>query len=237
MTTIITTEKIKSSDKIGITEPLIKPPRLTKKGKIDKRSITSKKNLEKGVKYVKEIIDKARALHPKNCDDIESDTEEYEIILKKDPIPVPVSIPVSVTTGLSEVNVIKENSPKNIKGSGFIEDTDKFLKNTKLLSKVGQAVLPFALGALGTTFSPLGTATGLAVAQAGVEGLKNYGYGKMSGGACYSQGQLPPNKEVPRGKLSGAGGNFQGTTYANRRNIGVFPVVPPLKGGTTGKTP
>src|SRR3972149_1002344 len=114
MTTIITTEKIKSSDKIGITEPLIKPPRLTKKGKIDKRSITSKKNLEKGVKYVKEIIDKARALHPKNCDDIESDTEEYEIILKKDPIPVPVSIPVSVTTGLSEVNVIKENSPKNI---------------------------------------------------------------------------------------------------------------------------
>src|SRR3972149_6594863 len=128
--------------------------------------------------------------------------------------------------------IVKYRPTKNIKGSGFIEDTDKFLKNTKLLSKGGQAVLPFALGALGTTFSPLGTATGLAVAQAGVEGLNNYGYGKMSGGACYSQGQLPPNRAVPRGKLSGAGGNFQGTTYANRRNIGVFPVVPPFKGGS-----
>jgi hypothetical protein len=74
---------------------------------------------------------------------------------------------------------------KKTKGKGFIEDADKFLKNTKLLSKVGQAVLPFALGALGTTFSPLGSAAGAAIGEAGVEGLKNYGYGQKGRGGGY----------------------------------------------------
>ena len=100
--------------------------------------------------------------------------------------------------------------PRKVVGSGFIEDADKFLKNTKLLSKVGQAVLPFALGALGTTLSPLGTATGLAVGQAGVEGLKNYGYG--AGGA--------PRARVGKGVSSsysqnGRGGGYQGSEYQN----------------------
>ena len=93
--------------------------------------------------------------------------------------------------------VVKYRPTKTIKGKGFIEEADKFLKNTKIISKVAQAVLPFGLGALGTTLSPLGTATGLALGQAGVEGLKNYGYGSRS---------------MMRG---GQGGGYQGSEYQN----------------------
>jgi hypothetical protein len=117
---------------------------------------------------------------------------------------------------------------KKTKGKGFIEDADKFLKNTKLLSKVGQAVLPFALGALGTTLSPLGSAAGAAIGQAGVEGLKNYGYGQKE-------------RVSLSNPIKGRGGGYQGSEYQNMTtalysnkpsNIGVKKAV-----GTAMVTP
>lgn len=125
--------------------------------------------------------------------------------------------------------VVKYRPKKTVKGKGFIEDANKFLKNTKLISKVAQVALPFGLGALGSVGGPLGTAVLGAVGQAGVEGLKNYGYGSksmmrggqgggyqgseyqnmttalyshkpsMAGGAVYSQGQIPIHKNTGAG--------------------------------------
>lgn len=105
---------------------------------------------------------------------------------------------------------------KKVKGKGFIEDADKFLKNTKLISKVAQVALPFGLGALGTVGGPLGTAVLGAVGQAGVEGLKNYGYGSRS---------------MMRG---GQGGGYQGSEYQNMTTA-LYSHKPSMRGKGIGQ--
>lgn len=136
--------------------------------------------------------------------------------------------------------------PRKVVGKGFIEDADKFLKNTKLLSKVGQAVLPFALGALGTTLSPLGTATGLAVGQAGVQGLASLGYGQNGRGGGYQgseyqnmttdlYSQKPSSKGVKKAvgtaMITPKTGIFGGAVYSQ----GMIPIHKNTGAGSTAR--
>lgn len=76
---------------------------------------------------------------------------------------------------------------KRMKGDGVIEDiignVDKFLKQSKILSNVGQVLLPAAGGALAglATVNPLAGAAGAAGGSALNNYLKAQGYGKMKG--------------------------------------------------------
>lgn len=93
----------------------------------------------------------------------------------------------------------KRKYTKRMKGDGVIEDigkffadpkvknviggVDKFLKQSKIASKVGQVLLPAAGGALGglVTANPLGAAAGGAAGLALNDFLKAQGYGKIKG--------------------------------------------------------
>jgi hypothetical protein len=124
--------------------------------------------------------------------------------------------------------VVKYRPTKTIKGKGFIEDADKFLKNTKLISKVAQVALPFGLGALGTVGGPLGTAVLGAVGQAGVEGLKNYGYGVR---VPLTNPKGMGSKSMMRG---GQGGGYQGSEYQNMTTA-LYSHKPSMRGKGVGQ--
>lgn len=68
---------------------------------------------------------------------------------------------------------------KKQKGNGFLEDVDKFLKQSKILSTVGNVLLPAAGGALGglVTANPLGATAGGALGTSANQWLKSQGYG------------------------------------------------------------
>jgi len=74
-----------------------------------------------------------------------------------------------------------------MKGDGVFEDiignVDKFLKQSKLISNVGQVLLPAAGGALAglASVNPLGLSAGAAGGLALNNYLKAQGYGKMNG--------------------------------------------------------
>jgi len=82
----------------------------------------------------------------------------------------------------------KKTSKKNHKkgaglrysGEGFLENTNKFLKDSKLISNVGSVVLPLATGALGTAISvnPVSGLVGAAAGKSVNEFIKSQGYGK-----------------------------------------------------------
>ena len=90
----------------SFSDDISKPVRLTKSGKPDGRSISSKKNLEKGKMKVREILHKAK--QSKIPDEEETDDEEFEIISKgrapyhpslevpvKEPVKEPIKEPIS----------------------------------------------------------------------------------------------------------------------------------------------
>jgi hypothetical protein len=66
-----------------------------------------------------------------------------------------------------------------MRGRGILEDVNKFLKQSKLLSNVGQVVLPVAGGALAglLTANPIAAAAGGAVGASANQFLKSQGYG------------------------------------------------------------
>ena len=74
---------------------------------------------------------------------------------------------------------------RKMKGAGIFDGFIKFLKDSKILSKVGDVLLPVAGGALAGLFTanPLGIAAGSAAGSAGAEYLKSQGFGRMHGGA------------------------------------------------------
>jgi hypothetical protein len=72
---------------------------------------------------------------------------------------------------------------RKIKGAGIFDGFVKFLKDSKILSKVGDVLLP-ALGGLTAgllTANPLGIAAGAAAGSAGSEFLKSKGFGHVKG--------------------------------------------------------
>jgi hypothetical protein len=83
---------------------------------------------------------------------------------------------------------------RKMKGMGIFDGFVKFLKDSKILSKIGDVLLPVAGAALGGLFTanPLGLAAGAAAGSAGSEFLKSKGFGHMKG-----HGKM-------RGGLSGA---------------------------------
>lgn len=77
---------------------------------------------------------------------------------------------------------------KRMKGSGIFDGFVKFLKDSKILSKVGDVLLPVGGAALAGLFTanPLGAAAGAAAGSAGAEYLRSQGFGKntMKGMGC-----------------------------------------------------
>jgi len=76
---------------------------------------------------------------------------------------------------------------RKIKGMGIFDGFVKFLKDSKILSKIGDVLLPVAGAALGGLFTanPLGLAAGAAAGSSASEYLKSQGFGhrmKMKGG-------------------------------------------------------
>lgn len=77
---------------------------------------------------------------------------------------------------------------RKMKGMGIFDGFIQFLKDSKILSKVGDVLLPVAGAALGGLFTanPLGAVSGAAVGSSANEFLKSKGFGhcgcKMRGG-------------------------------------------------------
>jgi len=131
----------------------------------------------------------------------------------------------------------KRKYTKRMKGDGVIEDigkffadpkvknaigtVDKFLKQSKIVSKVGQVLLPAAGGALAglATANPLGVPAGAAGGLALNDFLKAQGYGKMKGkgystkplmlGSGYTYGYNGVYQQIP-GTMKGNGGTAYG---------------------------
>jgi len=76
---------------------------------------------------------------------------------------------------------------RKMKGAGIFDGFIKFLKDSKILSKVGDVLLPVAGGLAAGLFTanPLGAAAGASVGSAGAEWIKSqgFGHGRMHGGA------------------------------------------------------
>lgn len=68
-----------------------------------------------------------------------------------------------------------------MKGSGFFEDVDSFLKGSHLISNIGSYVLPAAGAALGTFLDPIigpaGTVVGGLIGNSANDLIKSKGYG------------------------------------------------------------
>jgi hypothetical protein len=133
-----------------------------------------------------------------------------------------------------------KHSKRSMKGDGFIEDIgrnvgqffndpkvkgaiggiDKFLKQSKLASKVGQVLLPAAGGALAglATANPLGAAAGGAAGLALNDFLKAQGYGKMKGkGYINRLSQLGSGNNT---SLQGYTVSYNGTFQPIQRGMG-----------------
>jgi len=100
--------------------------------------------------------------------------------------------------------VVNYRPRKVMTGKGFIEDVDKWLKKSKVLSTVAGVVLPTVAGSAGgiLTASPLGGLAGASAGALGAEYLKQLGYGQCGG------------RRVGR-PCKGSGGGYQGSEYQN----------------------
>jgi hypothetical protein len=98
----------KSGSARSPTDDISKPVRLTKSGKPDGRSISSKKNLEKGKMKVREILHKAK--QSKIPDEEETDDEEFEII-SKGRAPCKGQVPYDPYDPTLEVPISKGQAP------------------------------------------------------------------------------------------------------------------------------
>lgn len=72
---------------------------------------------------------------------------------------------------------------RKMKGSGIFDGFVKFLKDSKILSKVGDVLLPVAGGLAAGLFTanPLGAAAGAAAGSSASEYLKSQGFGHVKG--------------------------------------------------------
>jgi len=76
---------------------------------------------------------------------------------------------------------------RKMKGAGLWDNFVSFLKNSKVLSKVGDVLLPVGGAALAglLTANPLSSAAGAAAGSAGAEWIRSQGFGKHTGmGHC-----------------------------------------------------
>lgn len=82
-----------------------------------------------------------------------------------------------------------------MKGKGLWDNFVQFLKDSKILSKVGDVLLPVAGGALAglATANPAGIAAGAAAGSAGAQWLKSQGFGRKRKGGCMSCLVISPN--------------------------------------------
>lgn len=111
---------------------------------------------------------------------------------------------------------------RKMKGAGLWDGFVNFLKSSKILSKVGDVLLPVAGGLAAGLFTanPLGAAAGAAAGSSASEYLKSQGFGYkyMMGG----DSRLVIN---PAGQRLGQRGS--GMTYAYN---GVYTKIPRMKG-------
>jgi hypothetical protein len=103
-----------------------------------------------------------------------------------------------------------EGMKKRQKGMGIFDGFVKFLKDSKILSKIGGVLLPLAGGALGglATVNPLGASIGAAAGSAGNKWIESQGFGK--GGLSISPigqrlGQRGMGKHTMKMKGKGCG--------------------------------
>jgi len=118
-----------------------KPVKLTKSGKPDGRSISSKKNLEKGKMKVREILHKAK--QSKIPDEEETDDEEFEIISAHRSIPANIveKEPMVPSTSLLEGRVVgvadpyKEQPQLAVSNVPFVDEIEMTKKELQELKK------------------------------------------------------------------------------------------------------
>jgi hypothetical protein len=113
----------------------------------------------------------------------------------------------------------KQKGSGRMMGAGPWEDFTDFLKNSKILSAVGDVVLP-TLGALGGTFlsaNPLVGVAGAAAGQSVSDYIRSQGYGKFQGG-CKCQmmrgGDSRLVTNLPGQKLGQRGGPHNAAYYS-----------------------
>ena len=87
---------------------------------------------------------------------------------------------------------------KRRKGKGILQDIDGWLKRTKILSSVGNVLLPIAGGAIGAFGGPTGSAVGAALGSSANNGLASLGYGRRKHrrrgrGGLYNTGSNLPS--------------------------------------------
>lgn len=72
---------------------------------------------------------------------------------------------------------------RKMKGTGIFDGFVKFLKDSKILSKVGDVLLPVGGAALASllTANPLGLAAGSAAGSSGAEWIRSQGFGHVKG--------------------------------------------------------
>jgi hypothetical protein len=74
-------------------------------------------------------------------------------------------------------------------GKGLFDDINKLLKQTKIISKAGEVLLPLGGSAIGSALGGpgIGTAAGGIAGSAANEWIKSQGYGKRSKRGCGPQ--------------------------------------------------
>ena len=136
---------------------------------------------------------------------------------------------ISKTTLLSdpEIKMLYEqykdrqagSGKRKMKGAGLWDGFVKFLKDSKILSKVGDVLLPVAGGLAAGLFTanPLGAAAGAAAGSSASEYLKSQGFGRK-----YMMGGDSRLVISPAGRQLGSG-----MTYAYN---GVYTNIPNMRG-------
>lgn len=114
----------------------------------------------------------------------------------------------------------KQKGMGKMKGAGLWDSFVGFLKDSKILSKVGDVLLPVGGALLGGLLSgnPLAAGVGAAAGSSASEFLKSKGFGKMRGG----DSRLVIN---PAGQRLGQRGS--GMTYSYN---GVYTQIPKMAG-------
>ena len=115
----------------------------------------------------------------------------------------------------------KKHSKSHMKGQGFFQDVDAWLKKSKILSNIGGVALPVLGGLAGTSLGgPAGTAIGSAGGVAATNVLKNLGYGKMKGRGYSSKPLM-----VGKGVTFGLNGIIQKAPMSGKGNTTALGVV------------
>jgi hypothetical protein len=124
---------------------------------------------------------------------------------------------------------MKKQSGKGMKGAGVFDGFVQFLKDSKILSTVGNVLLPAGAAALGGLVSanPLvATAAGAAGLSAN-QWLKSQGFGKMRGGDSRLVINAPGTRLGQKGSMKKMKGGAM--TYAYN---GVYSHIPGTRPGT-----